>query len=193
MQGPAFAHNVEAQCRVGHLRADIECVRHGLERGHILGKGFPVEAHTFGQDGAGNILDAFHQVDQEIAGAGPHGGETYPAVPDYHRRHTVQRRGGQLCVPGGLAVVVGVDIDKARGDDHALRIELAPSGADIIADGADAAACKGNIGTAAIAARTVDHGALAYYEIMHEASPVRLKDGCADCFRGSAAETSPPS
>ena len=82
----------------------------------------------------------FHQLDQELVVRRAHRREADAAVAHDRRRDAVPAEGRQQRVPGGLAVVVGVDVDPAGGDDHARRVDLAPGGAEGLADRDDAVA-----------------------------------------------------
>ena len=56
--------------------------------------------------------------------AGPHRREADAAVAHHDRGHAVPGRRGELGVPRGLAVVVGVDVDEARRDERAVGVDL---------------------------------------------------------------------
>ncbi len=64
MVGSALAHDVEAQRAVWQLSRHVNGAGHRAERIEVVGEALPIELHAFAEDGAGNILDAFHQVDQ---------------------------------------------------------------------------------------------------------------------------------
>ena len=63
-------------------------------------------------------------IDQHVVVVGRHGREPDPAVAHHHGRHPVRRRRRQPVRPDGLAVVVGVQVDEARGDEQAGRVDL---------------------------------------------------------------------
>ena len=58
----ALAHHVGAHGAVRHLRADVERELGGVERVEELGEGLPRPADAFGQRGARDVFDAFHQA-----------------------------------------------------------------------------------------------------------------------------------
>ena len=80
---------------------------------------------------------------------GTHRCEADPAVAHHHGGDAVPRRRGEVVVPGGLAVVVGVDVDEAGGDQGAVGVDLrAPAPSDNRADRDDAVVDHGDVGTA---------------------------------------------
>ena len=81
---PPFAHRIGPDRAMRHLGADIEGVRHGLQRVEIFREGLPVPAHALGKRRAGNVLHAFHQADQPIVAVGRGGREADAAIA-HHR------------------------------------------------------------------------------------------------------------
>ena len=106
-----------------------------------------VQFEALGQDGRGNVLDAFHQLDQRVslARAGT-GAKPTPQLPITAVVTPCQAEGGEVAVPDGLAVVMGVDVDEARRDEPALGVDLLAPRAASRADGGDPAAGDGDIG-----------------------------------------------
>ena len=78
---------------------------------------------------AGDVLDALHQPDQPVVAIGSGRGEADAAVAGDHGGDPVPAARGQHLVPGGLAVVVGVDVHPARRDQQpsasTVRLPLA--------------------------------------------------------------------
>ena len=74
---------------------------------------------------AWDVLDALHQLDQEVLLAGFDGREADAAVAHHDGRDAVIAGGREVRIPGGLAVVVGVDVDEARRDREAGGVDLA--------------------------------------------------------------------
>ena len=92
------------------------------------------------QRGAGDVLDALHQLDDAVVVVGPARREADAAVAHHHRRHAVPRRRHQPVVPRRLAVVVRVDVDEARRDERAVGVDdAAARRRSTLADGDDAA------------------------------------------------------
>ena len=73
----------------------------------------------------GDVLDSLHHLDQRLVPVRAHGSEPHSAVPHHRGGHAMPTGRGQVRVPGGLAVVVGVDVDEARGDHQAVGVDLA--------------------------------------------------------------------
>jgi len=80
--------------------------------------------------------------------------------------------GLQLLGPGGLAVVVGVNVDEAGGDQQAAGVDLFRGRAGQRADGGDAAVFDRHVGHAGGRAQAVVHRAAAQdqVEISHGVS-----------------------
>ena len=62
----ARAHDVDADRRMRHVSADVHVVRARGEKVEILGIGFPCPGQSIGQHGMRNVLDAFHQPDEQV-------------------------------------------------------------------------------------------------------------------------------
>ena len=150
-----------------HLRADVDRALHLLDRVHVLGKGFPAPLDTFGERGAGNVLDAFHQADEEFFLAGLDGREADAAVAHHQRGDAVPARRRQIRVPRDLAVVVSVDVDEAGRDEQTGRVDFAPRRASLAADRSDLAAIDSDVADEAGLAGAVDDFSIADYEVMH--------------------------
>ena len=115
----AVAHDVGADGAVRHVRRDVDRARQLLERVEVLGEALPLPRDAFGERGAGDVLDAFHEADQPLVAIGGGGREADAAVAHDDGRDAVPRRRRHLGVPRRLAVVVGVDVDEAGRDDLA--------------------------------------------------------------------------
>ena len=122
----ALAEHIGPDWRVRHVHADVDGARHRLERVEVFREALPLPVDALGQRRAGDVLDPLHQLDQELVLVRPHRRETDAAIAHDRRRHPVPGRGSHLRIPGGLAVIVGVDVDPARGDDQAGRVDFAP-------------------------------------------------------------------
>ena len=91
----------------------------------VLGERLPLPRQALVEGDAGDVLDALHQLDQAVVVGRAHRREPDAAVAHHGRRDAVPARRGQLGVPRGLAVVVGVDVDEARRDQGAVGVDLA--------------------------------------------------------------------
>ena len=125
----ALAHHVGAHRAVRHLRADVDRARPLGERVEVLGERLPAPVDALAQRGAGDVLDALHQLDQPLLAAGVHRREADAAVAHHDRGDAVPARRRELRVPGGLAVVVRVHVDEAGRDQQAVGVDLSRAGA----------------------------------------------------------------
>ena len=121
----ALAHHEDAQRVVRDLRADIDRPRHPVERVEIFGEAFPIPFEALGERRAGDVLDRLHQVDEALAVLLADRSEADAAITEQDRRYAMPRRRRQHRVPGCLAVIVGMDIDPAGGDEQTVRLDLA--------------------------------------------------------------------
>ena len=165
--GAAIAHDVEAQCAVWQLGGDVDRAVHRGQGVEIVGEGLPIELHALAQHGAGDIFDAFHQVDQVARGTRPHRGEADAAIAEHRRGDAMPRAGRDERIPGRLAVVVRVDVDEARRHDQARGVDLAPGRAELGADRGDLSILHCDIGDQAWGARAVNHGSVSDDEVKH--------------------------
>jgi hypothetical protein len=136
LPGAALAHDKDPQGGVRQLGGDVDIQRALVEGVEVLREGLPVPRQTLGHHHLGDVLDPFHQLDQHLMLLGPAGGEADAAVAHDHRGDPVV---------GGLAVVVGVDVDESGGDQLAGRVDLLGRGAVNLAHGGDAAVQNGDI------------------------------------------------
>ena len=88
----ALAHHVRAHRAVRHLRADVEHLRRAVDRVEVLGEVLPLPLDAFGERGAGNVLDAFHQADQPVVLVGFRRREADAAVADHDGGDAVPAR-----------------------------------------------------------------------------------------------------
>ena len=164
----AFAHHIRAHGGVRDLRTDIHRKRFFRQRVEVFGIGFPFPRDAFGQRGAGDVLHAFHDVDQAIVKIGFDRGKAHAAIAHDDRGHAVPARGRKERVPADLAIVVGVNVDPARRDQQASGIDFTGSSARHHADCGDHVAVDRYIGHPARRASAIDHGSIADYDIMHD-------------------------
>ena len=116
--GAALPHDIGAHRTVRHLGAHVDSPWKFLDSIQVLGKTFPVPAHTLVQRGPGNILHVLDHGDKTVVSliAGFAGRETDTAVAhDQGRDAMVGSRAAQR-IPGGLPVHVRVHIHPARGE-----------------------------------------------------------------------------
>ena len=86
----------------------------------------PLPRQPLVQHGAGQVLDALHQLDRAGRGRSARtGAKPTPQLPHHDRGDAVADDGCSRVVPRGLAVVVRVDVDEAGGDERAVGVDLA--------------------------------------------------------------------
>ena len=119
----ALAHHVRAHRRVRHVRPDVDRARHALERVEVLGERLPVPVDPLGERGAGDVLDAFHQLDEPLVAVRAHRREADAAVAEDRGGHAVPARRREVRVPGGLAVEVRVHVDEAGRDEQPVGVD----------------------------------------------------------------------
>ncbi len=78
----ALAHHVDPQRSVREEGGDVEREPAPVERVEVLGERLPLPLDALVERGAGDVLDAFHQLDQPRLLPGADGGEADAAVAD---------------------------------------------------------------------------------------------------------------
>ena len=89
----------------------------------VLGERRPLPRDALGHGRAGDVLDALHQLDEPRVAVGGGGREPDAAVAHHHGGDAVPGARRHPRVPRDLGVVVGVDVDPARGDEPAVGID----------------------------------------------------------------------
>ena len=181
--GAALAHRVGADRAVRHLAADVDGELLLADDVEVLGVAFPAPGDALGERGAGNVLDAFHQADQPVFATGPHRREADAAVAGHDGGHAVPAGRLEQGVPADLAVVVGVDVDKAGRDDLSggvdglggIAFQRRTAGC-ATPDLDDLAVFDGDVGIESVCAGAVHDGAAGDFEIEHDYSLVCAAD-----------------
>ncbi len=181
-RGPRFvvrspvAHHVPSQRRVGDLRRDVDRVRRRLQGVEVLGEGLPLPPDALVQRGAGDVLHALHERDQPLPLVRPDRGKAHAAVAHHHGRDTLPRRRRDQRVPGGLPVVVRVDVDPAGRHQEPVGVELVPAGCRQRADLGDAPVVDGHVGAAQGGPRAVGHGPAPDHDLVarHAGPPIMM-------------------
>ena len=189
---PVTEH-VGANRTVRHMGAHVDRTRQFFERIEIFGEGLPVPAHAFGQRGAGDVLDPFHQADQPFVLVGLGRSEADAAIAHDDRGDTVPAGRGHFLVPGRLPVVMRVDVHEAGGHQQACRIDLfrrvAGHSADLrnkpVLDGdvAGETRCAGPVDDGAATDDRIECGHVVILSLGREGST--LQPICLARFRGS--------
>ena len=167
----ALPHHVGAHGTVGNVCTDIDGQGRTLEGVEIFGEGLPIPLNALGQRRTRDVLHAFHQPYQPLAALGRSRCKAHAAVAKDRGRHAVPAGGQQMRIPGGLGVVVGVDVDKARRHPAAAGIDLARCRAEARPDFAHATFVDGDIrfprlGTGAIHQRASANDQLVHGEVL---------------------------
>jgi len=173
----ALAHHVRAHRTVRHLCAEVHAEAAPLERVEILREGLPLPLDALVERGARDVLDAFHQLDQEVVLTRPHGREADAAVAHHGRGDAVVAGRRELRIPGGLAVVGGVDVDEARCYREPGGVERARGAARDLSDGGDPAVLDRDVPRARHGARPIDQGAMTNHEVVGHSGSPRVKPG----------------
>ena len=165
----ALAHHVAAQRAVRNLGADVDGPRDAVEHVEVFGERLPAPGDPLAQRGAGDVLDAFHELDEPVALVLGDRGEADPAVAHDDGRDAVQRRGFQHRIPGGLTVVMAMDVDESGGDDPAVGLDDLGAVTDRARcpDRGDAPVVDGDISPLGRGARPVHDRAAADHQIVH--------------------------
>ncbi len=163
----ALAHDIDPQGMVGDLGRDIDGARQPRERVEVVREAFPVPLQAFGQRDAGDVLDAFHQIDQRLLVLLADGGEAHAAIAEHDGRGAVPGGRREHGIPGRLAVIVRVHVDPARRDDPAVGLDLAPARPCLAADLDDPVALNGHVAGESRRSRAVDDAAAANDQIVH--------------------------
>ena len=184
----ALAHDVGPHRAVGDLRADVDGEAATVQSVEILGEALPVPRHALGQGGPGDVLDPFHEPDEPVVAVGTGRREADAAVAGDDGRHAVPRAGSEHLVPGGLAVVVGVDVDPARCHERAVGVDrwrrLHPVER---ANGGDAPVVDRHVRGACGCSRAVDDGSGSNHEVVHGLPPVSGLHGGIGSFPAQAS------
>ncbi len=122
--GAALPHHVDPQRGMREVGGHVDIAPAGLQRIQVFGERLPVPRQAVGHHDAGNVLDPGHHVDEHVVVFLAARREADPAVAHHDRGHPVRRRRSHPLRPDGLAVVVGVQVDEARGDQQTGRIDF---------------------------------------------------------------------
>ena len=126
--GSPITHHVRADRPVGDLGTDVHRPLASAESVEILGERLPLPIDPLREGGTGNVLHTFHESDEPFASFGSDRREADAAIAHDHGGDAVQRRGCEQVVPGGLAVIVGVDVDPSRRHQESGGIEVRAPG-----------------------------------------------------------------
>ena len=153
------AHHVDQHRIHRDVARDVDAKRLALQVLDPLGERRPVPTQRLAHGGVGHLLGVLHHAHVALAMIRRAGREAEPAVAHGDGRAPVPARARAVGVPVQLGVVVGVEIDHARGDDASLRVDLAGRGT--VTEGPDlldAAIRDADVGDVSGELRAVDDG-----------------------------------
>ena len=99
LRDAALAHHVEPQRAVRHRGADVDAAAQPGDHVEVLGERLPAPRDALVERRAGDVLDAFHQLDQVRLGAGTDGREADAAVAHDDGGDAVPRTWGRARCP----------------------------------------------------------------------------------------------
>ena len=178
----ALAHHIDAQRGMRQLRADVDVEAPLRQPVHVVRKALPRPGNAGAQDRFGNVLDAFHQFDQPAVIARLARRKTDAAIAHDRCGDAVLRRRRDVLAPGDLAVIMGVDVDKAGRDQFSPGVDLFLALRRNLADLADAAVGDRYVGLEQVAALAIGNIAAADHEVWtvgHGVSSRMLKYCCS--------------
>ena len=108
------SHHVHAQSIVWHMGEKIDRMWHGVERIHVLREGFPTPTDPFSECRAWDVFHALHQLDKFVSIGGANRSKANATAPHRTGGDSVNRRRCKLFIPTDLAIVMRMNIDKAR-------------------------------------------------------------------------------
>ena len=176
----ALAHHENAERRVGDVDRHVDVVLPLLERFEELGEAFPFPGQSFDHHHAGDVLDAFHCDDEHVAVGRTAGCEADPAIAGNHGGDAMCGGGGQPVRPDRLAVIMGVHVDEAGGNEHPLRIDLLGRRSLDLADGGNEAVPDRDVADERLGTRSIDDASAADDKVMRAChGTFSLLDPCA--------------
>ena len=117
-----------------------------------------------------DVLDPFHQLHEPFLFARPNRSKTNTAVAGDHSGDAVPARWFEQVVPGGLPVVVRMNVDEAGRHDEPGCIELFDRVAEVGANGRNDAAINREVGDVTGRPGAVDDGPAVDDEVVHASS-----------------------
>ena len=89
--GAALSHRIDPERRMRQIGSRVDVTGPIVERIEIFGERLPVPRQTLSHDGAGNILDAFHGIDQQVVVFPPAWSEADAAIAHDYGCHAMRR------------------------------------------------------------------------------------------------------
>ena len=163
------AHHEAAQWAVTDLGADVDHPGHAFECVEVFGIALPLPRDSLGHRAAGNVFDSLHQGDQPVVPIGGGGGKADTAIAHHDGGDAVPTRRCHPRIPGGLGVVVGVNVDETGCHQAPGGVDLAVGERSAASrfDGRDPAFVHDHVAVAGGRASAIDDGAIADHQVMH--------------------------
>ena len=167
----AVAHDKDAQGGMGDVAGHIHSIFARRQTIQIIGESFPIPVQPFIKNDAGDFFDAFHQLDQRLLMLRQHGSKADAAISANRCGHAMREARVEPVIPEELAVIMGVDVDKAGGDDGASCVNFLARCTGDRADFNDQAVLDRHVSGIARCARAINDGAAANDHIVHVCVP----------------------
>ncbi len=145
---------------MGDIGADVHVILTRAQEIEKFGEGFPFPGNPLRHHHAGDILNPFHQTDEVVMIVRSAGRETDAAVAHDRGCHAMGGGGGEPLRPGGLRVIMRMDIDKAGRDQLAAGVDDLIGGAVNPADGRNFPVQNGDIGLKRFSAASIRDGSV---------------------------------
>ena len=156
-----------AHRRVPHEGGDVRHHALALQHVEVLRVGLEVPVDAGHQRFERHALDVGEVAQRAVAIALAARCDGEAAVAHHHGGHTQGDRRCGPWIPGELGVEVGVDVDDARGEREAMRIDGIPCAADVVSDLGDPAVLHSDASFHGIVAESVEDTGVPDYEVMH--------------------------
>ena len=167
-----LAHDEVPHRTVRDVARDVGAVAARVDHVEVVREGFPLTPrHPDRQRRAGDVLDPFHHVDEGFVIGWAHGREAHTAVAQHDGRDAVGGRRLEGVVPRDLAVVVGMEIEEAGGDDRAVGVDLPAAPSVDRTDLDDGVAVDGDVAGERRGSGAVDDGAASNDDVEHGHAP----------------------
>ena len=165
--GGVLAQHERAYRRMADEGRDVGHCALALEQAQVVGIALEVPVHPGAQRFQRHAFDVSEIAQREIAVARPARRDGEAAVADHHAGHAQCHRRRRERIPQELRIVVGVQVDDAGGQRQALCVDPAACGAEVLADGGDAAVLHRQVACAGRRAEPVDERCVFDYEVVH--------------------------
>ena len=163
-----FAHHIGPNRRVRDLGHDVHREWNPVQVVEVLRERLPLPANALDQREAGDLLDALHHANHELAFVGPGRREADTAVAHHGSGHPVRRGRIKRGVPGHLSVVVRVPVHNARCHDLPVGVDLPARRSGLAAHLREPTGIDGQIAREALPAAAIDNQSVPNHEVVHE-------------------------